>query len=194
MCGHDEIGALLGGVSDAHNRMGRRYRKARYVGFTSGAFSAPLVDAHNSSTGILGPALRAAPGDALRFTVRGRELFRAPGLLRAARVEGRAVRLEGGAAVGRLDRPITIPMHGDFRSFSIDRSRGAGGGGPEADTEFFLLGDLASPRGVFAAHAVAAAAPPGRQGGESGGRAVSLSGASRDARREGHPKRPRRGD
>ena len=57
-------------ANETRRRIGRRYRKARYVGFADGTFRAPLVDAHNTSTGILGPALRAAPGDVLRIVLR----------------------------------------------------------------------------------------------------------------------------
>jgi hypothetical protein len=55
--------------------LGRRYRKARYLGFTDAAFSTPLPNEHNSSTGLLGPALRAAPGDVLRIVLRNNLAF-----------------------------------------------------------------------------------------------------------------------
>jgi hypothetical protein len=50
--------------------IGRRFRKARYLGFSDAIFATPLHNAHNSSTGLLGPALRAAPGDLLVIVLR----------------------------------------------------------------------------------------------------------------------------
>jgi FtsP/CotA-like multicopper oxidase with cupredoxin domain len=50
--------------------IGRRYRKWRYLGFSDGTYRAPLANAYNSSTGLLGPAMRAAPGDVLRVVLR----------------------------------------------------------------------------------------------------------------------------
>jgi hephaestin len=55
--------------------IGRRYLKARYLGFQTPAFQRPLGNAHNSSTGLLGPAMRAAPGDVLRILLRNNLKF-----------------------------------------------------------------------------------------------------------------------
>jgi hypothetical protein len=57
------------------DRLGRRYRKARYLGFADAAFTAPLANEHNSSTGLLGPALRAVTGDVLRVVLRNELKF-----------------------------------------------------------------------------------------------------------------------
>jgi hephaestin len=64
-------------ASDAALRIGRRYRKARYLGFTDATFRWPLLDAHGTSTGILGPALRAAAGEVLRIVLRNNLTFAA---------------------------------------------------------------------------------------------------------------------
>jgi FtsP/CotA-like multicopper oxidase with cupredoxin domain len=57
-------------VTRGNTSIGRRYRKWRYLGFSDGNFRAPLVNAHNSSTGLLGPAMRVAAGDVLRVVLR----------------------------------------------------------------------------------------------------------------------------
>ena len=57
-------------VTEGPDSIGRRYHKARYLGFTDGTFLALLANEFNSSTGLLGPAMRAAPGDVLRVVLR----------------------------------------------------------------------------------------------------------------------------
>jgi len=93
-------------VAAGNTSIGRRYLKARYLGFQDGAFLAPLANEFNSSTGLLGPTLRAAPGDVLRVVLRNNLAFpvnlafpTAPLLL--LQLRERAVGAAGwGAAVG----------------------------------------------------------------------------------------------
>jgi hephaestin len=66
--------SVRGFVSRTNTTIGRVYKKARYIGYQNDKFILPLVSSE-SSTGILGPTLRAAVGDVIRVLFRNKLSF-----------------------------------------------------------------------------------------------------------------------
>jgi len=66
--------SVRGFVSRTNTTIGRVYKKARYIGYQNDKFILPLVSTE-SSTGILGPTLRAAVGDVIRVLFRNKLSF-----------------------------------------------------------------------------------------------------------------------
>jgi hephaestin len=64
--------AVRGFVAKGNVTIGRKYKKARFVSYTSESFAAADASSKlgNSCTGILGPTMRAAAGDVLRVVFR----------------------------------------------------------------------------------------------------------------------------
>jgi hephaestin len=66
--------SVRGFVSRTNTTIGRVYKKARYLGYQNDKFILPS-ESSESSTGILGPTIRAAVGDVLRIVFRNRLSF-----------------------------------------------------------------------------------------------------------------------
>ena len=57
-------------IASGDTSIGRFYRKARYVGYTDSNFNRLSANVNGSSTGILGPVLRAVSGDVIKIIFR----------------------------------------------------------------------------------------------------------------------------
>ncbi|RVE55422.1 hypothetical protein OJAV_G00236480, partial [Oryzias javanicus] len=59
-------------VSNGPNRIGSRYKKVRYVGYTDSSFRKKVYHGEQEHLGILGPVLRAEEGDIIRVVFKNK--------------------------------------------------------------------------------------------------------------------------
>jgi FtsP/CotA-like multicopper oxidase with cupredoxin domain len=145
-------------VERGNTSIGRRYHKARYLGFADGAFRQPLANLYNSSTGLLGPVMRAAPGDVLRVVFRNNLTMRvnlafpaAPLLLAHLRLR-RVGATEWGAPVAGAPAVLAaLPVEPNFEAEAWWTVPPAAGPGPaDPPTIAWAYGSAAHPDHLYA--------------------------------------------